>query len=690
MENNEQLQLDDQQHPGPDAPATERGREVPGDPAEVRTLSTGLEYRAAQDPDESPGTLEGYAFLWDVPTRLSNFSEVVERSAMDGVLERSDIRALLNHDPNHVLGRYPDTLQLDMDEKGLRYTVQLPNTQTGRDLATLAKRGDINQSSYAFRVDAEGQRWDDETRTRHITQFLDVLDVSPVTYPAQPATSATVRTSFVPPVADEPQQPAAGPSEAQQATETTPEVVEVQREQENPAKGPKMAEANNSQNFTPYIMQNSNDLKAIRSHKLEELKGLTAGAQAEGRAVTEQDTERIDALNDQIADLDAKIERQEKTEANLRRMASMSAGAASSSEQREQDTVSQRYSISKAINEAVHTRGGLTGLEAEMAQQAAADLRAAGKPAEGVLQVPGFINQRATSTTSGTNLPGASSTPLLEGLTPNPVIQQMGANVLTGLAGDIILPTLGNDYTDTDAETDAVSSGSAISARKLVANRIASRIDVSNALIAQMNGSVDATIGSQFARATAAKVDRLFIADLIATSTFQLRQDTAAATVPGLDAATAAKLHANVGDAGSPMTRGGFLSSHGVLAYAKHTATVSGGGIPVMTNGQVLGFQAMGTGECAAALITDTAYDTAAEVFAVPGAVTNLDNEASLVPIIFADFADVYLAYWGAGATDLVIDPYTSAASGITRLIVNAYADAKIAHAGAGSWTVGA
>lgn len=681
----------DQQHDAePRAEEAQPGGALPGDAPEVRTLSTGLEYRDAQDPDESPGTLEGYAFLWDVPTRLHNFSEVVERSALDGVLERSDVRALLNHDPNLVLGRYPDTLQLDADEKGLRYTVQLPNTQAGRDLATLAKRGDISQSSYAFRVNAEGQRWDEDTRTRHITEFSEVLDVSPVTYPAQPATSATVRTNFVPPVETPAQEPPVSDLQAHTEPQTAPEVVGDQRTQENPARGPETAEANNSNKFTPYKMQNSNEMKAVRSHKLEELKGLTEGLQAEGRTLTDDDATRIDALNESIADLDAKIARQEATEQNLKRMAAMSAGGASTSEQREQEQAADRYSITKAINEAVNTRGGLTGLEAEMCQQAAADLRAAGKPAEGVLQVPGFVQTRATSTTSGTNLPGASSAPLLEGLVPNPVVQQAGANVLTGLAGDIILPTLGGDYTDTDAETDAVSSGAAISARKLVANRIASRIDISNALIAQMNTSVDATVAAQFARATAAKVDRLFISDVIATSTLQLRVDAAAATVPGLDAANAAKLHANVGDAGSPMTRGGFLTNHSVLAHAKHTATVSGGGIPVMTGGQVLGFQALATGECSAALLTDTAYDTAAEVYAAAGDVTNLSNEADLVPIIFCDFADAYLAFWGGGAQDLVIDPYTSAASGITRLIVNAYADAKIAHAGAASFTLGA
>lgn len=687
--NNEHM--DGQHNAAPTGAPTGGAGEVHEHSTELRTFTTTLELREAPteaEADNSPGTLTGYAFLWDVPTRLGQFNEVVERSALEGVLERSDVRALLNHDPNHVLGRAPGTLTLEADEVGLRYTVKLPNTQTGRDVAELARRGDINQSSYAFRVAQDGQTWNEETRTRHITQFMDLLDVSPVTYPAQPLTSAAMRTSYTPPTA-EPVEAPQGPKEPQQAPGAAPEVVGARNDHKTPATAPKTTAAPIHTTFTPYTMQNSNDLKQLRSHKLAELKAVTEGAAAEGRQVTADDEARTDALNAAIADLDAKIERAEATEANLKRMALNSAGTgASTAQAKEQGQAAKRYSITKAIYEATQGRG-LTGLEAEMAQEATKDLRAAGKPAEGVLQIPGFIQTRATSTTAGTNLPGASATPLLEGLTPEPVIQRAGANVLTGLAGDIILPTLASDYTDTDAETDAASSGSAIGARKLVGNRIVSRIDVSNALLAQMNASVDQVVGNQFARATAAKVDRIFLADVVANVTYQARMDTPAATVVGLDAATAAKLHANVGDAGSPMTRGGFLTNYGALAYAKHTATVSGGGIPIMENGQVLGFPAYGTGECAPALITDTSFDTYGEVYG-GAATTAIGNEADLVPIVFVDFADVYMAYWAGGAADLIIDPYTSAASGITRLILNSYADAKVAHVGAASWTVGA
>jgi HK97 family phage prohead protease/HK97 family phage major capsid protein len=665
------------------------GRPLPDH--EVRTIESAIEIRS-EASDDSPGTLTGYALLWDTPTVLRDFNEVVTRDALDGVLETSDVRALFNHDPNVVLGRSPNTLRLTTDDRGLRYEIDLPNTTAARDLAVLARRGDVSQSSYAFRVTEDGMTWDPSTRTRTIRRFSEILDVSPVVYPAQPLTEAGMRSSWTPPADDRPLQEEIRQEEAQEAVtapETTEEAIEAPTTETSQRHQETTTVSAPSQPTPKTRPMNSNEMKALRSAHLAELKAVTDGLTTEARTATEAEDLRLDDLNAKISDLDAKIARAEATEENLRRAAANAYGAAPSTSQvKEEINLARRYSLSKAIHQA--TRGGLDGIEAEMSQEGAEALRAAGKPAEGRLQIPGFIHARATSTTGGTNLPGAGSSGLLEGLIPNPVIERMGAQRLTGVTGDIILPTLASDLTNTATETGAVTSGGAIAARKLVANRIASRVDISSALIAQMNESVDRVVASQFQKATAAKIDKLFLQDIIANVTFQKRRDTAAATVPGLSPEDAANLHGVVGDNGASMTAPGYISSHGVLAYAKHTPTVSGGGIATMINDRVLGHLAMGTGEAAPALITDASYDTAAEVYAVAGAVTNLNNEAALVPIVFADFADVYVAYWGGGALDLIVDPYTNGADGITRMIVNAYADAKVAHLGAASWTVGA
>lgn len=110
----------------------------------------------------------------------------------------SDVRALLNHDTNIVLGRTTaGTLRLRSDEIGLAYEIDLPDTQAGRDLATSVKRGDISQSSWGFSLNVNED--DDWTRSdagehRTIKRVRRVWDVSPVTFPANPDTSVAKRS----------------------------------------------------------------------------------------------------------------------------------------------------------------------------------------------------------------------------------------------------------------------------------------------------------------------------------------------------------------------------------------------------------------------------------------------------------------------------------------------------------------
>ncbi len=141
--------------------------------------------------------LTGYAALYGSETRIAGmFREVIEPGAFRAALARQDdVRALFNHDPNHVLGRTTaGTLVLAEDERGLKYTVTLPDTQAGRDLWTSVQRGDVSQSSFAFSVDAE--EWRDKSADLPLRAITDVhlYDVSPVTYPAYDETSVSARS----------------------------------------------------------------------------------------------------------------------------------------------------------------------------------------------------------------------------------------------------------------------------------------------------------------------------------------------------------------------------------------------------------------------------------------------------------------------------------------------------------------
>ncbi len=109
------------------------------------------EVRAEQRTDE-PTRILGYGSVFNSRSEpLWGFREIIKPGAFDDVLN-DDVRGLFNHDPNFILGRSAaGTLSLSVDERGLRYDITAPDTQTIRDLVLAPMmRGDINQSSFAF------------------------------------------------------------------------------------------------------------------------------------------------------------------------------------------------------------------------------------------------------------------------------------------------------------------------------------------------------------------------------------------------------------------------------------------------------------------------------------------------------------------------------------------------------------
>ena len=73
-----------------------------------------------------------------------------------------------------------------------RFEADLADTQEGRDIYELVKRGDVDQMSFAFRVIR--QRWNDDRSRRVLTEVsLADGDVSVVTYPAYPTTTVEAR-----------------------------------------------------------------------------------------------------------------------------------------------------------------------------------------------------------------------------------------------------------------------------------------------------------------------------------------------------------------------------------------------------------------------------------------------------------------------------------------------------------------
>lgn len=163
---------------------------------EIRYYPTELRIERRKD---GTALVEGHAAVFNERSEnLGGFTEIIHEGAFDEVLA-DDVRALFNHDKNLILGRSPKTLNLSVDNRGLVFKYESPDTTYARDLLISLERGDVSQSSFGFNISGgDGSEWvkDEETGalTRHIKKISRLYDVSPVTFPAYPQTDVAKRS----------------------------------------------------------------------------------------------------------------------------------------------------------------------------------------------------------------------------------------------------------------------------------------------------------------------------------------------------------------------------------------------------------------------------------------------------------------------------------------------------------------
>ena len=144
--------------------------------------------------------IEGYGSVFNERSLdLGGFVEMIAPGAFDGVIERSDVKCYLDHNPGKgILARSRNgkgSLSLVVDEKGLKYSFDAPKTNLGDEVVEGLKRGDYSQSSFAFTVDDEiWTKEEDGTYLRTITKIGGLYDVSIVANPAYEGTSVALRS----------------------------------------------------------------------------------------------------------------------------------------------------------------------------------------------------------------------------------------------------------------------------------------------------------------------------------------------------------------------------------------------------------------------------------------------------------------------------------------------------------------
>lgn len=164
---------------------------------EQRSNKIKVEVRAVGEGEDQKRKIVGYAVKWD---QLSDpiwgyFQERFRKGAFANYLSRSDadVVASWQHNLAEILGRTPGTLTIEEDDIGLRYEID-PPSWADKHIETI-ERGDVTGSSFIFR--ALKSEWDETNPEMEIRTVIEaeLIEVSPVTFPAYPQSEAGVRSA---------------------------------------------------------------------------------------------------------------------------------------------------------------------------------------------------------------------------------------------------------------------------------------------------------------------------------------------------------------------------------------------------------------------------------------------------------------------------------------------------------------
>jgi HK97 family phage major capsid protein len=394
------------------------------------------------------------------------------------------------------------------------------------------------------------------------------------------------------------------------------------------------------------------------------------------RELNEDELAEFDLLEEQITKLKRQIETENKFVEASKRNASVKFMDVRNSKETPEEKAQKEYSLLRAINLKASNRP-LDGIEAEMQQQAESEARANGRAIEG-LSLPQFMvhvpNHRdltvGTAATAG-NLVSTDLGGYTPALMPRLKAVEMGAQVMTGLTGNLDLP-IGDGLAsaawegenDTTAETTPTTKKISLSP-----NRLAAFIDLSKQLTIQGTPSAEAWARTELEGAMSRAVDYAIINGSGASNQPEgILNKTGIGDVAmgtnGLAPTNAAiiELETLIATANADVEQMGYLTTPGIRGYLKNLAlSANNAGFVWDGNGSRLnGYNAQVSTQVPSDLVKGSSSDCHA--------------------VIFGNWNHCIVGQWGT--VDIIVNPYTKGKEGLIELIVNSYWDVGIKHAG--------
>jgi len=395
-------------------------------------------------------------------------------------------------------------------------------------------------------------------------------------------------------------------------------------------------------------MKNSVELKQERAGFITEANTMLELCKNETRNFTSEEQVSYDEKMSKIDELKKSIEmieRQEKLNAEI----ASKVVAPVSNEPKEV----RNFSFFKAVND--FTNGKLDGVEREMHEEAVNEARSAGRSING-LGIPSFmLESRANVTQGGSAIAPTNVLGFADAMREASVFDKVGANILTGLSANTTIPVAGASSVEWEGEvTDADDGGAQFGKVELTPTRLASYVNISKQLLLQNGAAAEQAIIRDLGRATAQKMDAAIFSTAgvagapdslgeLATSVFVESSFSNLASIM-LDFVTAEQTLAEAGGLEGNLA---YVASPNLMAQLKQSAQVAAVNVG-MQGALVNGYPTYFTNGCT-------------------------KSAGASGDFFFGDFSKLYMGMFGG--LDIMVDPYSVAVSGQTRLVLNQYMD---------------
>ena len=560
-----------------------------------------MEFRTLDQTLSEGNTVVGKAIAFDSPSKDLGFIETIKRGAItQELLDESDVFARMNHSEDYILARWnkgKGSLNLELREDGLYFDFEIPNTEKGNELREHIKRGEITQCSFAFVVssDDNAERWYKKNGVtyREINKIGWLGDVAPVFNPAYEDTIVSLR--------------------AKQMVEKLNTEDEEEKAKED------------EQNDKPTEVEDETKPNEQSDNKEEEAKDNP----------TEEEKPKKDEENDNNEE--EPEEEKDKSESDKRTINSKT-------------QTNMEFRLIKAINDIANNRN-LDETAQAVVGRGIEEMRKSGLSYGGQIQLPvSELRDAITVTTEGEDVVATDIYDILEPLRAKNVLVNAGAKFLSGLVGDVQIPSMtGANVTWEGENVEAKDGAGTFTSVKLQPKRLTAYIDISKNFLIQTDASSESLIRQDLINAINSKLEATILGEAAGTVT-QPKGIFEGVTKTITSFADLCNLESDVEDA-NVMGECKYIMSNKAKAAFRNMSKSTKSTELVMQNGEIDGTQVFNT--------------------------SNVTGKN----VAFGDFSNLAIGQWGS--IDLTVDPYTLATKGMIRLVINAYFDSKVLREGA-------